>query len=172
MRPRVWWRVWGAAFASFEPGDRVVVFHHIPCLECFYCRRKLYAQCPGIQESRCDGRIRTGGRRIFAVCAGDGLDRGARRGKNSGRRLVRARLLRRAGQYVPESRGAVRPAAAAKWCWWSGRDRSGCCSRCWCGARARASSRPTRLPAGGELSRRCGAEQALDPRTADVAAQQ
>jgi len=30
----------------FEPGDRVVVFHHIPCKKCFYCQRKLYAQCP------------------------------------------------------------------------------------------------------------------------------
>jgi len=29
----------------FQPGDRVVAFHHIPCLECFYCRRKIYAQC-------------------------------------------------------------------------------------------------------------------------------
>jgi L-iditol 2-dehydrogenase len=24
----------------------VVAFHHIPCLNCFYCRRKIYAQCP------------------------------------------------------------------------------------------------------------------------------
>jgi L-iditol 2-dehydrogenase len=31
---------------NFAPGDRVVVFHHIPCMECFYCRRKVYAQCP------------------------------------------------------------------------------------------------------------------------------
>src|SRR5207342_2735156 len=31
---------------GFVPGDRVVVFHHIPCLNCFYCSRKLYAQCP------------------------------------------------------------------------------------------------------------------------------
>ncbi len=30
----------------FRPGDRVVVFHHIPCGKCFYCQRKLYAQCP------------------------------------------------------------------------------------------------------------------------------
>jgi L-iditol 2-dehydrogenase len=30
----------------FAPGDRVVVFHHIPCKDCFYCQRKLYAQCP------------------------------------------------------------------------------------------------------------------------------
>lgn len=36
----------GAGVARFQPGDRVVAFHHIPCLECFYCRRKLYAQCP------------------------------------------------------------------------------------------------------------------------------
>jgi len=36
----------GAGATKFKPGDRVVAFHHIPCLECFYCRRKLYAQCP------------------------------------------------------------------------------------------------------------------------------
>lgn len=30
----------------FQPGDRVVVFHHIPCGQCFYCQKKLYAQCP------------------------------------------------------------------------------------------------------------------------------
>ena len=31
---------------GFVAGDRVVVFHHIPCLNCFYCSRKLFAQCP------------------------------------------------------------------------------------------------------------------------------
>ena len=36
----------GAGVTKFRPGDRVVAFHHIPCLECFYCQRKLYAQCP------------------------------------------------------------------------------------------------------------------------------
>lgn len=35
----------GRNVRSFEPGDRVAVFHHIPCLNCFYCRRKIYAQC-------------------------------------------------------------------------------------------------------------------------------
>jgi len=30
----------------YKPGDRVVVFHHIPCGKCFYCSKKLYAQCP------------------------------------------------------------------------------------------------------------------------------
>ena len=36
----------GPEVRGFSPGDRVIVFHHIPCLECFYCRHKLYAQCP------------------------------------------------------------------------------------------------------------------------------
>jgi L-iditol 2-dehydrogenase len=36
----------GSGATQFRPGDRVVAFHHIPCLECFYCRRKTYAQCP------------------------------------------------------------------------------------------------------------------------------
>jgi L-iditol 2-dehydrogenase len=36
----------GEGVANLRPGDRVAVFHHIPCLDCFYCRKKLYAQCP------------------------------------------------------------------------------------------------------------------------------
>jgi len=36
----------GSQVHRFVPGDRVVVFHHIPCGSCFYCRRKLFAQCP------------------------------------------------------------------------------------------------------------------------------
>jgi L-iditol 2-dehydrogenase len=36
----------GEGVEKYKPGDRVIVFHHIPCGECFYCRRKLYAQCP------------------------------------------------------------------------------------------------------------------------------
>lgn len=35
----------GAGVRDFAPGDRVVAFHHVPCLACFYCERKLYAQC-------------------------------------------------------------------------------------------------------------------------------
>ncbi len=36
----------GQGVKRYKPGDRVLVFHHIPCMECFYCRHKLYAQCP------------------------------------------------------------------------------------------------------------------------------
>jgi L-iditol 2-dehydrogenase len=32
--------------STFKVGDRVMVFHHIPCGECYYCRHKVYAQCP------------------------------------------------------------------------------------------------------------------------------
>ncbi len=35
----------GAGVTRFKPGDRVIVFHHIPFGECFYCLRRLYAQC-------------------------------------------------------------------------------------------------------------------------------
>src|SRR5689334_13210109 len=36
----------GPGVKKYQAGDRVVAFHHIPCTDCFYCRRKLYAQCP------------------------------------------------------------------------------------------------------------------------------
>jgi L-iditol 2-dehydrogenase len=36
----------GEGVTKFKPGDRVVAFHHIPCGSCFYCQRKIYAQCP------------------------------------------------------------------------------------------------------------------------------
>jgi L-iditol 2-dehydrogenase len=36
----------GRGVTRFQPGDGVIVFHHIPCGKCFYCSRKLYAQCP------------------------------------------------------------------------------------------------------------------------------
>jgi L-iditol 2-dehydrogenase len=36
----------GSGVESFKSGDRVMVFHHIPCRKCYYCRKKTYAQCP------------------------------------------------------------------------------------------------------------------------------
>ena len=35
----------GDGVKGFAPGDRIAVFHHVPCLDCFYCGKKLYAQC-------------------------------------------------------------------------------------------------------------------------------
>ena len=36
----------GDNVGQFSVGDRVVAFHHIPCGDCFYCQRRLHAQCP------------------------------------------------------------------------------------------------------------------------------
>ena len=35
----------GAGVGHFAVGDRVMAFHHIPCGECFYCRKQTFAQC-------------------------------------------------------------------------------------------------------------------------------
>lgn len=36
----------GEGTVGWQVGDRVAVMHHIPCLDCFYCRRKEYSRCP------------------------------------------------------------------------------------------------------------------------------
>jgi L-iditol 2-dehydrogenase len=35
----------GEGVTKYRLGDRVIAFHHIPCSNCYYCERKLYAQC-------------------------------------------------------------------------------------------------------------------------------
>src|SRR5215469_4688206 len=36
----------GPGVSDFKVGDRAMVFHHIPCGQCYYCRHKVFAQCP------------------------------------------------------------------------------------------------------------------------------
>jgi L-iditol 2-dehydrogenase len=36
----------GAGVTAFKVGDRVMTFHHVPCGECYYCRKQTPAQCP------------------------------------------------------------------------------------------------------------------------------
>jgi L-iditol 2-dehydrogenase len=36
----------GEGVTNFQVGERVMVFHHVPCGDCYYCRKKTYAQCP------------------------------------------------------------------------------------------------------------------------------
>jgi L-iditol 2-dehydrogenase len=36
----------GEGAGKFKVGDRVMVFHHIPCGDCYYCQNKVFAQCP------------------------------------------------------------------------------------------------------------------------------
>ena len=35
----------GDDVSSFAVGDRVMAYHHIPCGECYYCRKQTFAQC-------------------------------------------------------------------------------------------------------------------------------
>src|SRR5438309_1424405 len=43
----------GEGVSGLQPGDRVVVFHHIPCRECYYCRHKTFAQCETYKKVGC-----------------------------------------------------------------------------------------------------------------------
>jgi L-iditol 2-dehydrogenase len=36
----------GEGVSGYAVGDRVMVFHHVPCSECYYCRKGTPAQCP------------------------------------------------------------------------------------------------------------------------------
>jgi L-iditol 2-dehydrogenase len=41
----------GPGTRGFREGQRVVVHHHVPCGSCFYCERRLYAQCAGYKRN-------------------------------------------------------------------------------------------------------------------------
>ena len=43
----------GAGVADFKVGDRVMAFHHIPCGECYYCRKQTFAQCETYKKVGC-----------------------------------------------------------------------------------------------------------------------
>ncbi len=43
----------GEGVQKFRVGERVVVFHHIPCRECYYCRHKTFAQCSTYKKVGC-----------------------------------------------------------------------------------------------------------------------
>ncbi|MGH9598359.1 MAG: alcohol dehydrogenase catalytic domain-containing protein, partial [Terracidiphilus sp.] len=36
----------GEGVTRYAVGDRVMTFHHVPCGECYYCRKRTPAQCP------------------------------------------------------------------------------------------------------------------------------
>ena len=43
----------GRDVRAFRIGDRVMAFHHIPCGSCYYCRHKVFAQCPVYKKVGC-----------------------------------------------------------------------------------------------------------------------
>src|SRR5438445_9853613 len=38
---------------NVAPGNRVMVFHHIPCGQCYYCRHQTFAQCETYKKVGC-----------------------------------------------------------------------------------------------------------------------
>src|SRR3984885_10418218 len=43
----------GDDVSSFAVGDRVMAYHHIPCGECYYCRKQTFAQCEVYKKVGC-----------------------------------------------------------------------------------------------------------------------
>jgi L-iditol 2-dehydrogenase len=43
----------GEGVSKFQPGNRVMVFHHIPCRSCYYCRHNTFAQCATYKKVGC-----------------------------------------------------------------------------------------------------------------------
>jgi L-iditol 2-dehydrogenase len=43
----------GEGVQTYRPGDRVMVFHHIPCRQCFFCQNKTFAQCSTYKKVGC-----------------------------------------------------------------------------------------------------------------------
>ena len=43
----------GEGVTHFAVGDRVMAYHHIPCGECYYCRKHTYAQCETYKKVGC-----------------------------------------------------------------------------------------------------------------------
>lgn len=41
----------GRGMTKFKVGDRVGLHHHVPCLECHYCRHRAFAQCAGYKRT-------------------------------------------------------------------------------------------------------------------------
>lgn len=51
----------GDGVTEYQPGDRVMVFHHIPCRECFYCCNKTFAQCATYKKVGCTAGFEASG---------------------------------------------------------------------------------------------------------------
>jgi L-iditol 2-dehydrogenase len=157
----------GSGVRNFQPGDRVVVFHHIPCLDCFYCRRKLYAQCPVYKKVGVTAGFEpAGGGFSQYVRVMDWIVRGGVEKIPDGVSFERASFV----EPVNTCLKAVEQCApaAGEVVLIMGQGPIGLLftmlvSRT--GARVLATET---ISTRRELSVQCGAEQALDPRTADV----
>src|SRR3984893_8152748 len=51
----------GEGVQNYRSGDRVMVFHHIPCRQCFYCQNKTFAQCATYKKVGCTAGFEASG---------------------------------------------------------------------------------------------------------------
>jgi L-iditol 2-dehydrogenase len=51
----------GEGVQNYRAGDRVMVFHHIPCRQCFYCQNKTFAQCATYKKVGCTSGFEASG---------------------------------------------------------------------------------------------------------------
>lgn len=43
----------GEGVTQFRVGDRVMAYHHVPCGDCYYCRKQTFAQCESYKNVGC-----------------------------------------------------------------------------------------------------------------------
>src|ERR1700679_1356317 len=41
----------GGGVKRFRVGDGVALHHHVPCLDCYFCRHQAFAQCAGYKRT-------------------------------------------------------------------------------------------------------------------------
>jgi L-iditol 2-dehydrogenase len=41
----------GTGVSGFAVGDRVALHHHVPCMNCYFCRHRTFAQCPQYKQT-------------------------------------------------------------------------------------------------------------------------
>jgi L-iditol 2-dehydrogenase len=54
----------GGDVTGFAVGDRVMAYHHIPCGECYYCRKRTFAQCETYKKVGCTAGFEPSGGRF------------------------------------------------------------------------------------------------------------
>lgn len=71
----------GSGMTQWQVGQRVVVNHHVPCLreDCYYCRRRTFAQCPLYKKTGATAGFEPAGggfaeyMRVLDWCAAGGI---------------------------------------------------------------------------------------------------
>ena len=51
----------GDGVTKFAVGDRVMAYHHIPCGDCYYCRKQTFAQCEVYKKVGCTAGLTPSG---------------------------------------------------------------------------------------------------------------